>query len=245
MFEIFFQNAGLLVGGTLALVMLLCGALLVGIGLFTLQRRGAAASWPQVPATIEASEVRAERHFEDDLMYRPLVRYRYAAPGGSFVGDKLATTDRLYGKEADAQKVVRRYPVGITVMARYNPADPAEAVIEEGGSGGVAFIVFGLLSWIFPVLAAYAVGLSWTLIAAVLCCPVLLITWLLLRNNSGLAARAGGLYPPAGQGSDADILTLLGRGEKLLAIRLYRQLHGGGLKEAKEAVEIMARDGRS
>ena len=66
--------------------------------------------------------------FEDDLFYRPLVRYRYAAPGGSFVGDKLASTGRLYPKEAAARRVAARYPVGSSVMARYNPADPADVI---------------------------------------------------------------------------------------------------------------------
>ncbi len=84
--------------------MLLCGALPVGVGLFALQRHRAAAIWPQSPALIEVSEVVAERHFEGDLFLRSVVRYRYAAPGGTFVGDKLATTGRLYPKEATAKE---------------------------------------------------------------------------------------------------------------------------------------------
>ena len=65
-----FQNAALLFGGIFVLVLLLCGAVLVGIGLFAVQRHRAAASWPQTPAVVEISEVAAERHFEDALMYR-------------------------------------------------------------------------------------------------------------------------------------------------------------------------------
>jgi hypothetical protein len=53
-------------------------------------------------------------------------------------------------------------------------------------------------------------------------------------------ARREGLLPPMGGGSETDVERLLARGEKMLAIRLYRELHGTGLKEAKEAVEALA-----
>jgi hypothetical protein len=130
-------------------------------------------------------------------------------------------------------------------MARYNPADPAEAVLDRGVSGGLGFVFFGLLCWIVPVVAAHKAGLSWPLVAGVLGLLALIPAALLLRSRSVLAeARSRGLCPPAGSGSDADVAALLARGKKLLAIRLYRELHGCGLKEAREAVEMMARGGR-
>lgn len=240
-----FTNAALLLGGLFAFVLLLCGAVLVGVGLFAVQRHRAAANWPQAPAVVEVSEVVAERHFEDALMYRPVIRYRYTAPGGSFVGDKLATTGHLYPKEAAARRVITRYPVGTTVMARYNPADPAEAVVERGDSGGLWFVLFGLLCWIVPVVAALKAGISWPLVAGVLGLLAVIPAALLLRSRSPLAeARSRGLCPPAGSGSAADVAALLARGEKLVAIRLYRELHGSGLKEAREAVEAMPRGDR-
>jgi len=131
-------------------------------------------------------------------------------------------------------------------MARYNPADPAEAVLERGAAGGFWFILFGLACWIVPVIAALQIGLSWPLIAVVLGALVLVPTVLLLGSRSSLQqARSRGLCPPAGSGSDADVAALAARGEKILAIQLYRELHGGGLKEAKEAVETMVGDIRS
>ena len=237
-----FQNILLLFGTGFALLMLPLGALLVGSGLFALQRRGSSGRWPQVPATVELSEVRRDSLGESP-MYKPVIRYRYAAPGGTFTGDKLAATGRLYPKQAAAQKVVDRYPVGTTVMARYNPADPAEAMVEKEGFGGLWFILLGLFCWIFPIIGGVAVGIDWRLIAVVLASAALLIALLLLRGRSGLAAaRAAGSYPPAGQGSDADVAAMMARGDKLLAIRLYRELHDVGLKEAKAAVEELARD---
>jgi ribosomal protein L7/L12 len=53
--------------------------------------------------------------------------------------------------------------------------------------------------------------------------------------------QESGMLPPDGQGTDADVERLLLRGEKLSAIKLYRDIHGVGLKEAKEAVEEISK----
>ncbi len=53
------------------------------------------------------------------------------------------------------------------------------------------------------------------------------------------ALRFRGLHPLAGEGSDADVLQLKRAGEKMLAIRLFRELHGVDLKSAKAAVDAL------
>jgi ribosomal protein L7/L12 len=55
------------------------------------------------------------------------------------------------------------------------------------------------------------------------------------------ALRQQGLYPAPGKGTDADVAKLLAAGRKIDAIKIYREIHGVGLKEAKEAVERMAK----
>jgi hypothetical protein len=54
--------------------------------------------------------------------------------------------------------------------------------------------------------------------------------------------RQSGIYPPPGGGVDGDVRRLLSLGRKIDAIRLYREIHGGGLKSAKEAVERFAQE---
>ena len=51
--------------------------------------------------------------------------------------------------------------------------------------------------------------------------------------------RQTGLYPPPGQGSDADVERLVALGRKIDAIKLYREIHRSGLKDAKDAVDRM------
>jgi hypothetical protein len=54
--------------------------------------------------------------------------------------------------------------------------------------------------------------------------------------------RQSGIYPPPGRGVDGDVRRLLSLGRKIDAIRLYREIHGVGLKSAKEAVERLAQE---
>jgi ribosomal protein L7/L12 len=49
-----------------------------------------------------------------------------------------------------------------------------------------------------------------------------------------------GSHVSPGMGTDADLIDLLRRGQKIEAIKLYRERTGTGLREAKEAVERLA-----
>lgn len=53
------------------------------------------------------------------------------------------------------------------------------------------------------------------------------------------ALRFRGLYPREGEGTDEDIRRLKASGEKVYAMRLFRELHGGTLGEAKRAVDAL------
>jgi len=50
-------------------------------------------------------------------------------------------------------------------------------------------------------------------------------------------ARREGRYPQEGKGTLDDVKRLVRSGDKILAIRLYREINKVGLKEAKDAVE--------
>lgn len=53
--------------------------------------------------------------------------------------------------------------------------------------------------------------------------------------------RDPALAPPGG-GTESDIVRLVDAGQMIAAIKLYRRLHGVGLKEAKDAVDKLARE---
>ena len=61
-----------------------------------------------------------------------------------------------------------------------------------------------------------------------------------LNRRRSRNLQQSGLYPPSGQGSEADIERLVALGRKIDAIKLYRQIHDADLKTAKEAVDKIA-----
>ncbi|MBC9250775.1 hypothetical protein A9179_10850 [Pseudomonas alcaligenes] len=52
--------------------------------------------------------------------------------------------------------------------------------------------------------------------------------------------RAKGLYPEPGQATMQHVVNLVSAGNKPFAIKVYREIHGASLKQAKEAVEKLA-----
>jgi len=57
-------------------------------------------------------------------------------------------------------------------------------------------------------------------------------------------ARKQGLWPPIGQiPTDEDLKRLVNAGEKILAIKMCRQIHNMGFSEARAVVEKLAEQG--
>ena len=55
-----------------------------------------------------------------------------------------------------------------------------------------------------------------------------------LRVN---AMRRAGIYPAEGQATMADVERLVRAGQRIWAIRVYREIHHVGLAEAKKAID--------
>ena len=66
---------------------------------------------------------------------------------------------------------------------------------------------------------------------------------LLVVSNSAYQAlriarlRRSGVYPLAGRANDGDVLRLLRSGRRHLAMRCYREIHGGTLTDSKAAID--------
>ncbi len=61
---------------------------------------------------------------------------------------------------------------------------------------------------------------------------VIILNTVQIRN-----LRLKGLYPAQGHATMKDVEKLINSGNKALAMRAYREIHGVSLKQAKEAVE--------
>jgi hypothetical protein len=237
----FFQNLSWIFSVLIGCLWVTIGLLLAGLGWSALRKWFVSARWSAVPARIVASEIKADRQLDDHLMYRPVVRYTIAAAGREVSGYRLAFVGKFYASEAHARRVIEKYPAGMVVMARGNPQNPSESVLERSGAAvGFSLLLLGLALATAPLGVAARFGLPvWPL--AVIVAAVAALALLLDRASRVRVQRArqAGLYPEEGQGDDSDVEKLLSQGEKLLAIRLYRELHGTDLKTARCRVETL------
>lgn len=222
-------------------VFILCGLMLVVMGWSTLRLRLGQSNWMRVPAEILAVSVEP-RTLDETLMYLPKVTYRFSAGGSLMTASRMHLVERMYATERGARLKLEQYPPGTTVMVRFPVDRPQEVVLEPGGSiAGLTFLLLGLAMVAAPLLIGALSGFSVAPLglAIVLLFGALWVGSIRWRRRERRARREG-LLPPMGGGSETDVERLLARGEKMLAIRLYRELHGTGLKEAREAVEALA-----
>lgn len=82
-------------------------------------------------------------------------------------------------------------------------------------------------------------SISTVLVAVLAIVVIVLVASGAAARKKVASLRTHGVYPKAGAASEADVLRLLKSGEKIMAIRCYREIHKVGLKEAKEAVELL------
>lgn len=100
-------------------------------------------SFVSVPAVILSSEVTTDSG-GDGTTYGAKVRYRYV------VGRDTHESERVrFGQGSDsdgrwARRVARDFPAGSTRTAYYDPADPAEAVLQTGVGGQDLFLALFL-----------------------------------------------------------------------------------------------------
>jgi hypothetical protein len=236
------QNLPFAFGLLFGAFMVALGLILLLVGLVTLRDTFVSLRWPRATGQVVSSEVRREERLEGQIVFRPEVAYTYACGGGTLTGRKIAFAEKLYHSEAAAQKAIERYPTGMVVTVRYDPDFPTEAVIERKGAlAGIILLLLGAAMIAAPLAvgAGQGIPLGPVLAVIVFLFAVVFISGRRFRLRRRRVQQAG-LLPPPGQGTDEDVERLLRAGEELLAIRLYRELHGTDLKTSRLKVRAMA-----
>lgn len=100
-----------------------------------------ANSWTQVDATVVATELHESKSKRKRSQssssrvrytYRPLVTIRYQVDGADFETTCYDVFNMASSNRAREQAKLNDFPVGGTVKAWVNPADPGEAVVSVG-----------------------------------------------------------------------------------------------------------------
>lgn len=131
-------------------VFMLVGATAVCFGVHYLMVANASKSWPIAQGIILSSEVEYIRTSQSPGTYHASVTYNYEVAGVVYTGHRIRI-GRLGRNDPDyARGILDRYPLDKTVDVSYDPADPAESLLETGIDAsdwylfcfGVGFIVF-------------------------------------------------------------------------------------------------------
>lgn len=135
------------IGGVILILLLLAG-----------RGRGAAKqaqSWPTTTGQILFSGTEPRRSHSSEGGYHtshyPVVQYAYQIGGQVFQSNRLHMgTDIGYGLKRQAEKTVAPFPVGAVVPVYYNPANPADAVLNPTSPASkillwVIALMFGIL----------------------------------------------------------------------------------------------------
>jgi hypothetical protein len=113
--------------------------ILGGLGFFLYKRnqqsmayRQSTQTWLSTTGTILMSSVQTSHSGNSHSTY-PVIVYSYIVNGQSYQSQRIRAGDqfltvRLAGQ---AQATVARYPIGKSVTVYYNPANPAESVLEK------------------------------------------------------------------------------------------------------------------
>jgi hypothetical protein len=100
-------------------------------------------SWPSSEGVISHSAVLARMRQTSNSTNAPTyqadVAYRYKVRGRDYSSARITLAD-FSSTGGRAQGIVDRYPDGAPVTVHYNPVDPSDAVLEQGGTSGIAIL---------------------------------------------------------------------------------------------------------
>ncbi|MBI4409487.1 MAG: DUF3592 domain-containing protein [Gemmatimonadetes bacterium] len=133
------------------IVLVLAGAAFAAWQLVWWSRARASRSWPRAEGVILRAEAKRRRGF-GSAAYRVRIEYRYT------VGNTIYRSTRirfgLLRAHADrAQALLARYDQGAHVTVRYDPHEPARAVLEPGATfdDNYAWILLGAIALVIGV----------------------------------------------------------------------------------------------
>jgi len=137
------------VGG---IALILVGALAAVISGISLLQGRQAQSWPAVDARVLRSEIEVSKKVggirrgqavHSDY-FTPVIRYEYVVNGKTYMGSRISfdESDTSGHDRRDAEKCVRKYPVGASIRIHYAPDQPQQSIIDPTPNNGFLAILF-------------------------------------------------------------------------------------------------------
>jgi hypothetical protein len=120
----------------------------VGFAFVPLRRALASQDWSTALGTIVSSRV--ERlSTSDGPLFQLAVVYRYCVGSCDYTGREISTASVQYGTKRSAERRLQNYPIGAPVTVRYNPANPAQALLKPGINAPTVALGLAFLASLF------------------------------------------------------------------------------------------------
>ena len=129
----------------------------------TARKAEAAAAWPSVTGTVQSSavsdKVETDSEGDSETAWYPEVAYAWTVNGQNYTGRRIqfGETPR-FTREAAARAVCDRYRAGASVPVRYDPANPAEAVLETKKPSPFKAVLFTVVVLVLTVIIGSVFG---------------------------------------------------------------------------------------
>lgn len=139
----------------------------VGVGLLLFgnsQRKqgNASQSWPTTTGTILSTTLsqqsRRNSQGYHDVTYAPTVEYTYEVNGNSYRSDKINAGWTVSYDLGNAQNKINQYQPGARITVYYNPANPADAVLETKSAASNIFMIAGSIVLVLTVFICCSVA---------------------------------------------------------------------------------------
>ena len=130
-------------------------------GLFQVRKLRASRNWLMAAGIVrevlvEFQAATQSGDSDDSDSYTPVVKYGFGVAGKPYLGTRIRFDAKSFQSDAAARKSVAGFRPGLPVTVFYNPANPADCVLERKNTAGWVFLILGA----FIVLLALAAVLK-------------------------------------------------------------------------------------
>ena len=124
------------------------GFAMIGFGLRSVFRANQAKNWPTAKGTIESCRIEESSDSDGGTSYKVEVRYLYAVRGRSYEGTRIAFGYSGSSGRAAHQEIADRLNASETVLVRYDPLQPANAVLAYGLNRSILLLLVFGVTWL-------------------------------------------------------------------------------------------------
>lgn len=121
---------------------------LLGYGLWMVKRSGEAGYWPITPGTLTSCMLDERSGSKGGRVYEVKLEYSYQVAGQNYTGQRLAYGYNGSNRRETHAEIHDKLAGAKQIEVRYDPGDPATAVLSYGTHQSIQFILAFAATWL-------------------------------------------------------------------------------------------------